>query len=130
MNLRYVADTAANQGNEPVYTREEAIQHFKDTANISTLPFIYLSAGVTNEAFLETLALAGEAGVPFSGVLCGRATWQDGIKVYGQSGPEGVRSWLKEEGVRRMTELGCVLQKAAIPWWDFYGGKENIQIID
>lgn len=54
--------------------------------------------GVSDEVFRETLELAAEADTPFSGVLCGRATWQDGIPVYGQGGAAALRSWLEDQG--------------------------------
>ena len=130
IDIKYVAGTKSNKDHEAVYSRDEALQHFKDTSVLTTVPFIYLSAGVTNEAFIETLELAGEAKTPFSGVLCGRATWSDGIDVYGKSGVEGLRTWLKEEGVQRMNHLGRVLQHTALPWWEFYGGKGNIEVME
>ena len=61
---------------------------FVSAAAATRIPFIYLSAGVTDEIFRETLTLAAEAGTPFSGVLCGRATWQDGIPIYGKGGAD------------------------------------------
>jgi tagatose-1,6-bisphosphate aldolase len=44
---------------------------FRDAANVATKPFIYLSAGVSNNEFSESLELAAESGVKFNGVLCG-----------------------------------------------------------
>ncbi|KHL97112.1 tagatose-bisphosphate aldolase [Paenibacillus sp. IHB B 3415] len=125
VNMKYVAGTAANTGyeQEAVYTREEALQHFRDTGAISPIPFIYLSAGVTNEVFLETLQFAGEAKVPFSGVLCGRATWQDGIDIYGKLGAKELRKWLQEEGKQRMVKLDSILQQVTTPWWQYYGNQ-------
>ena len=63
---------------------------FAAPADVATRPFIYLSAGVSNAEFTESLELAAESGVRFSGVLCGRATWKDGISVYGKQGRAGV----------------------------------------
>ena len=92
------------------------------------MPFIYLSAGVTDEIFRETLELAAEAGTPFSGVLCGRATWQDGIPEYGKGGVPALRAWLSDRGVKNIQSLNAVLARGAKPWWDFYGGKGNIEV--
>ncbi len=94
------------------------------------MPFIYLSAGVTDEVFRETLELAAEAGTPFAGVLCGRATWQDGIPEYGKGGAEALRTWLNGRGKQNIEALNEVLKKGAKPWWDFYGGKDNVEVID
>ena len=70
----------------PAYTRDEAKKLFLKAATATSKPFIYLSAGVSNAEFTETLALAAESGVKYSGVLCGRATWKDGIPVYAKQG--------------------------------------------
>ena len=116
-------------GGEKAYSREEAKELFQQAASVATKPFIYLSAGVTDEIFRETLELAAEAGTPFSGVLCGRATWQDGIPVYGQQGAAALEAWLEDRGVKNITALNEVLAKGAKPWWDFYGGKANIEVV-
>jgi tagatose 1,6-diphosphate aldolase len=103
---------------------------FRTAAAATQVPFIYLSAGVSDEVFRETLELAAEAGTPFSGVLCGRATWQEGIPAYGQGGAPALRAWLSERGVQNIRVLNEVLVKGAKPWWDFYGGKQNIEVVD
>ena len=62
IQMEFVAGTKAFKG-EKAYTRKEALQHFRDAAATSThKPFIYLSAGVSNPVFIETLELAGESG--------------------------------------------------------------------
>ncbi len=129
VNMRYLEGSMANTNNQVAYTREQAKAYFCSAAAASKLPFIYLSAGVSDEVFRETLELAAEAGTPFSGVLCGRATWQDGIPEYGKGGANALRSWLKDRGVQNIQALNAVLKKGAKPWWDFYGGKKNIEII-
>jgi tagatose 1,6-diphosphate aldolase len=129
INMNFVEGTEAFVGGQAAYSRQEAMQHMRDAASASKLPFIYLSAGVTDEVFRETLQLAAEADTPFSGVLCGRATWQDGIPVYGKEGDAGLRKWLNDRGVQNITALNEVLAKGAKPWWDFYGGKQNIEVV-
>ena len=130
VNVRYVEGSKANHDGQVAYTREEAKQLFQQAAAAAKVPFIYLSAGVTDEIFRETLELAAEAGTPFAGVLCGRATWQDGIPAYGQGGAEALRTWLAGRGVENIEALNNVLKQGAKPWWDFYGGKENIEVVD
>src|SRR5256884_2212704 len=130
VNMRYVEGSKANPDGQVAYSRDEAKQHFSEAAAATRVPFIYLSAGVRDEVFLESLGLAAEAGTPFSGVLCGRATWQDGIPIYGKSGATALRRWLEDQGVRNIQALNEVLRKGAKPWWDFYGGKDNIVIVD
>src|SRR5579863_4034674 len=81
VNMAFVKGTKACKG-ESAYTRDEAKECFRRAASMAKKPFIYLSAGVSNETFNESLELAAEAGTAFSGVLCGRATWKDGMPVY------------------------------------------------
>ncbi len=71
INMKFVEGAEANTTGTVAYTREEARRLFLETAKVSTKPFIYLSAGVSNAEFTESLALAAQSGVRFSGVLCG-----------------------------------------------------------
>ena len=128
VNIKFVEGTKAFSGTS-AYSRSEAMRLFREAASVATKPFIYLSAGVTDEVFRETLELAAEAGTNFAGVLCGRATWQDGIPVYAQQGFDGLVAWLEDRGVENITLLNQVLLKGAKSWWTFYGGKENIEIV-
>ena len=74
---------------------------------------------MSDEVFRETLELAAEAKTPFSGVLCGRATWQDGIPVYAKEGADAFRRWLESDGVRNIEAVNQCLG-AAQPWYSFY----------
>jgi tagatose 1,6-diphosphate aldolase len=112
--MEFVADAKANRG-ENAYTRAEAMQHFRDAAAVTDLPFIYLSAGVSNPVFIETLELAGESGVAYNGVLCGRATWKDGIAIYAKQGEQAFRDWLNTTGVENINNVNRALQSAT-PW--------------
>jgi tagatose 1,6-diphosphate aldolase len=129
VNMKHVAGTKAFTG-EQAYTREEAMTLFRESASAAGKPFIYLSAGVTDEIFRETLELAAEAGTPFSGVLCGRATWQDAIPIYGKEGVAALDAWLSDRGVKNVQALNAVLAKGAKPWYTVYGGMENIEVVD
>lgn len=128
VNMKFVAGTRAF-GGQAAYTRQEALQFFREAAAAASKPFIYLSAGVSDEVFRESLELAAEAGTNFAGVLCGRATWQDGIPVYAKEGLAGLRAWLADRGVQNIQALNAVLAKGAKPWWTVYGGKENIEVV-
>lgn len=130
VNMAYVEGSKANKSGQAAYSREEVKQYFREAAKASRLPFIYLSAGVSNEVFLESLELAAEANTPFAGVLCGRATWQEGIPVYAKGGSSALHDWLEDEGVRNIQALNEVLKKGAKPWWDFYGGKDTLEIVE
>ncbi len=130
VNMNFVEGSKANTDGKIAYSQEEAKQAFKDAAAAASIPFIYLSAGVTNEVFLETLELAAQADTPFAGVLCGRATWQDGVKIYAKDGAQGLHGWLEDQGVKNIQSLNEVLAKGAKPWWDFYGGKDAIEVVE
>ncbi|MBI3312856.1 MAG: tagatose 1,6-diphosphate aldolase, partial [Candidatus Omnitrophica bacterium] len=77
INMKFVEGTKSFKG-QKAYSRQEAIAYFKKTAQVTKKPFIYLSAGVGDDEFRESLELAAESGVKFNGVLCGRATWKNG----------------------------------------------------
>ncbi|MFL5592147.1 MAG: tagatose 1,6-diphosphate aldolase [Ktedonobacteraceae bacterium] len=130
VNSTFVAGTRASTGEGTAYSRQEAIEHFRNTAGATSLPFIYLSAGSTDEVFCEMLELAAEAGVKYSGVLCGRATWQDAIPVYANEGVQALEAWLADRGRQNIHALNEVLARGATAWWDAYGGKDNIEVIE
>src|SRR5213075_2703924 len=93
----------------------EALAHYRKAAEVTTLPFIYLSAGVSNAQFIESLNMAGEAGTDYSGVLCGRATWKEGIPVYAKQGKAALEDWLAKEGIKNINAVNEAL-KTAKPW--------------
>ena len=119
VNMKCVEGAAAF-GGTAAYSRDEALEHFRAAAAVATKPFIYLSAGVSNAEFTESLELAGESGVKFSGVLCGRATWKEGIPVYAKQGIAAFTSWLEGEGVENIGNVNDRL-KVASPWFGAYG---------
>jgi tagatose 1,6-diphosphate aldolase len=121
VNMKFV-EGAKTFGGQKAYTKQEAMDHFRRAADVATRPFIYLSAGVSNAEFTEALELAGESGTRFSGVLCGRATWKEGIPVFGKQGGQAFRAWLEDEGVKNINNVNARL-KAAHPWFEFYGAK-------
>jgi tagatose 1,6-diphosphate aldolase len=97
------------------YTRAQALDAFRVLDEAARCPYIYLSAGVAIDEFVGSLDLAAEAGAGHSGVLCGRAVWQDGIPVYAREGREALDRWLARDGVRNVARiLDCL--KEARPW--------------
>jgi tagatose 1,6-diphosphate aldolase len=129
INMSYVEGSRANTSGQVAYSRDEAKRYFREAASATRIPFIYLSAGVSNDVFVESLELAAEADTPFAGVLCGRATWKDGMSIYAQQGADALRRWLSDQGVKNIQAVNQALAKGAKPWWDFYGGKDHI-IVD
>jgi tagatose 1,6-diphosphate aldolase len=120
INMKFVEGVKSNAGKGNAYTRKEAIELFRKSAAVAKKPFIYLSAGVSNEEFSETLELAGESGVRFNGVLCGRATWAKGIPVYAKEGAAAFDKWMRSEGVANIQNVNARL-KTATPWYATYG---------
>lgn len=119
VTMAFVKGTRSCKG-ESAYTRDEAKEHFRKAAAVAKKPFIYLSAGVSNDTFSETLDLASETGVNFSGVLCGRATWKDGMPIYAKQGIKALEDWLSDQGVKNIKNVNGRLT-AAKPWFSFYG---------
>lgn len=128
INIAFVDGSTANTSGEVAYSRAGAMDIFKRVAASTHLPFIYLSAGVDDDVFRESLLLAGESGIKFHGVLCGRATWKEGIPVYAQQGSGALADWLSDRGVQNIKALNEVLDQVATPWWDVYGGKDQIKL--
>jgi len=102
-------------GKEILHKRREALSHCRRAASAAQVPFIYLSEGVSNEAFQFGLELAAEAGAKFSGVLCGRATWQDAVPIFVNQGARALDEWLLRDGVRNIQNVNRCLA-AALPW--------------
>ena len=112
-------DGAKVYAGQKAYSKKEAADFFLKAAAVASKPFIYLSAGVSNAEFTEALELAAESGVKFNGVLCGRATWKDGIPVYAKQGPDALRKWLQSEGVKNINNVNERL-RAATSWHSIY----------
>ncbi len=118
VNAEFVEGSAVYKG-QKAYTRSEALTHFREGAAVAAKPFIYLSAGVGNAQFVESLHMAAEAGIDYSGVLCGRATWKDGIPVYAKGGAKALEDWLSKEGVKNINLVNDAI-KPATPWYTKY----------
>ena len=112
VNMKYVEGFAEN---EVLYTKEEAAAFYKEQSNATSLPFIFLSAGVSAQLFQDTLHFAKESGSTFNGVLCGRATWAGATKAYQEGGEAATIKWLETIGKQNIVELDAVLQETATP---------------
>ncbi|ABF40614.1 tagatose-bisphosphate aldolase [Candidatus Koribacter versatilis Ellin345] len=119
INMQFVEGTKSFKG-QKAYTVDEAKEHFRDSAKATNLPFIYLSAGVSNAEFIETLELVSGSGVKYNGVLCGRATWKDGIPIYAQHGGKAFHEWISTEGVQNINNVNKALESAS-SWFPIYG---------
>jgi tagatose 1,6-diphosphate aldolase len=115
VNMAFVEGSPSLRG-EALYCRSEAIAHYRRAASGARIPFIYLSEGVSNQTFQFALELATEADVAFSGVLCGRATWQDGVPIFARDGARALDEWLLSKGVQNIKDVNRCLS-AAHPWF-------------
>ena len=113
VNMKYVEGFADG---EVVYTKEEAASYFKQQDEATNLPYIYLSAGVSAKLFQDTLKFAHDSGAKFNGVLCGRATWANGVEVFAKDGEEAAVNWLNKVGRKNIEELNEVVEKTATSW--------------
>ena len=112
VNMKYVEGFAEN---EVLYTKEEAAAFYKEQSDATSLPFIFLSAGVSAQLFQDTLRFAKESSSTFNGVLCGRATWAGATKAYQEGGEAATIKWLETIGKQNIVELDAVLQETATP---------------
>ena len=126
VNLQYVEGARSFKG-PAAYSKAEAMDLYRKAAETAKKPFIYLSAGVTNDQFLESLEMAAEAKTGFNGVLCGRATWQEGIPVYAKDGNKALEDWLAKKGVSNIQALNERL-KPATAWYEKYGAKSVAEL--
>lgn len=101
--------------NNPLYTREEAARFYREQAEATYLPYIFLSAGVSAEMFRHTLRFAKESGSTFNGVLCGRATWAGGTDIYKEKGVAAAIQWFETQGKDNIVELASLVNKLATP---------------
>lgn len=113
VNMKFVEGFSDD---EVVYTKEEAANYFKRQNDATHLPYIYLSAGVSAKLFQDTLKFACDSGAKFNGVLCGRATWANGVEVFAKEGEEATVEWLNTVGRKNIEELNEVVEKTATSW--------------
>lgn len=118
VNMKFVEGTRGFKGPK-IWTKRQALEAFQKAASVARKPFIFLSAGVGNQEYTEALELAAESGVNWCGVLCGRATWKEGIPVYAKSGAKALEDWLSDKGVKNIQAVNERL-KAAKPWYSYY----------
>ncbi len=115
INAEYVEGSSVYKG-QKAYSRAEALDYFRKAAEAAKKPFIFLSAGVGNAQFIESLNMASESGTDYSGVLCGRATWKEGIPVFAKQGKQALEDWLSNEGVKNIEAVNQAIQPAK-PWF-------------
>lgn len=81
----------------------------------SVTPWVLLSASAAYETFKRQVQVACDAGA--SGVMVGRAVWQEAVTVTGQARAD----FLNGEALARMRELGGIAETSGRPWTAVYG---------
>jgi tagatose 1,6-diphosphate aldolase len=119
INAEFVEGSSVFKG-QAAYNRQQALEHFRRAAEEASKPFIYLSAGVGNAQFVESLRMASEAGTDYSGVLCGRATWKEGMPIYAKQGVKALEDWLADQGVKNINAVNEAITSAK-PWYQKLG---------
>jgi tagatose 1,6-diphosphate aldolase len=119
INAVYCEGSSVYKG-QKAYSMAEALDLYRKAADVTSKPFIYLSAGVSNDEFTENLRMAADAGTAYSGVLCGRATWKEGIPVYAKQGAKALEDWMSTEGVKNIDAVNEAI-KPATPWFQRLG---------
>ena len=115
VSIYHIEGHSQYENDEPVYSKEEAAAYYRQCSEKSRLPFIYLSGGVTNEQFIDTLHFAKDAGSTFNGCLCGRAIWKDGVRPFAEEGEESYINWLETTGIKNLENVREAVRETATP---------------
>jgi len=86
---------------EAVYDLSEVKDYCKQLTNLSSVPWVILSAGVDIEEFLINVQIATDNGA--SGFLGGRAIWKDAANYYPDL--ERMEEWLSTSGADNFRRL-------------------------
>src|SRR2546428_191364 len=86
------------------------------------VPWVVLSAGADFPVFRGLVERACQGGA--SGFLAGRAIWKDAFR---EKTLVAQMEYVRTQGVKNFRALADLAHRYARPWWDFYGGKENLQ---
>jgi tagatose 1,6-diphosphate aldolase len=114
IDMHFTSGTSAFKG-EQAYTLDEAKGYLAAASAATDKPIVYLSAGVTNAEFIQTLELVAESGGRYNGVLCGRATWFHGMEAFAKGGAKALNEWLQTEGRENIERINKAVAKAE-PW--------------
>jgi tagatose 1,6-diphosphate aldolase len=79
---------------------------------VSRLPWVLLSAGVSYEEFKQEVEIACKAGA--SGFMAGRALWQEATRVKSR---EERLSFFRNQTVARLKELADIADALGVPWY-------------
>jgi len=94
-----------NDHSSLIYSQENCSEIMQECFENATTPFVFLSAGMKFNNFLQSLELAKSSKINFLGFLCGRSIWQDSIDIFCKSGEDKFLDWINKEGNERLTKL-------------------------
>lgn len=94
-----------NDNTSTIYSHENCSEIMQECFENVTTPFVFLSAGMKFNNFLQSLELAKSSKINFLGFLCGRSIWQDSIDIFCKSGQEKFLDWINVEGKERVQKL-------------------------
>lgn len=90
----------------PVLSRSEAEAAVIDVATAAgDMPYLYLSAGVTFERFIDGLSFCKTVSGTAAGFMCGRALWSDAIGIFGAGGAGEMERWMLTTGRERLARM-------------------------
>ena len=90
----------------PAMSRRDAEAAVVDVSNAAgDIPFVYLSAGVTYERFVEGLKFCKSSSGEAAGFMCGRALWSDAIGIFGSEGANAMARWMETTGRDRLAGM-------------------------
>jgi tagatose 1,6-diphosphate aldolase len=96
---------------------------FLESAKVATKPFIYLSAGVSNAEFTESLALAASPACVLRSAVRPRDLEGRHSRLR-QAGRRCASEVARGQGVQNIKNVNTAIQ-SAVPWYSFYGVKER-----
>ena len=103
-DIAYVEGADACAG-EAQYSRGQAEAQVREIAAMSRVPIVFLSAGITTDAFIESLEIVNDSGARYGGFVVGRAIWKDAIEVFAQGGTQALEHWARETGRDRFVRI-------------------------
>ncbi len=87
-----------------------------DLTEACAVPWVLLSGGVSFKEFTARTEIACRFGA--SGVLVGRAVWQEAVELRNAAHDE----FLQKTAIERMVELGDIAAEFGTPWTKYYPG--------
>jgi tagatose 1,6-diphosphate aldolase len=108
-----VKDSSASSAS--YWSHDEALHQIRQALSSATLPVVFLSGGVSVNDFTAGLELVAASGIPFHGVLCGRAIWNDAIKAYAAGDRGELERWLAEAGRANLAAVCGRVERLATP---------------